>query len=195
MNITLDGTTKTITFSEGTYSSSEDVAIELTSLLNEAFGDGRIMVSGTDGNLTFSADSSVIKIDYADIEGSEALDVLGFTDADLKSNRLVLSSSISSYSSLFGTEETFSFTINGEEFTFDNTATLSKIISTINANESANVNISYSSISDKFTIASNETGTGSSVELSDTTGSFLSVILGGSGDNYCRNKCSSYTKS
>jgi len=183
MNVTLDGTTETLTFSStATYSSADDVATELNTLLEDAFGSGRVTVTNTDGVLTFTAtDNSVVKIADSDNEGSEALDILGFdADTEICSNRLDLSKTLADYSDLFGTDTTFACTINGEEFSFENTTTLSKVISTINSSD-AGVTISYSSISDKFTIASDETGTGSSVETSDTSGSFLSTIMGGSG--------------
>jgi len=181
MNITLDGKTKTITFSDTTYSSAEDVATELGSLLEDAFGADRITVSCNDGVITFSADNSVLKIANSGNEGSEALDILGFDpDTENCSNRLNLGKTIADYSDLFGSDESFTFSINGKEFTFDNTTTLSKVISTINSS-SAGVTISYSNISDKFTITSTETGTASSVNISDTSGSFLGAIMGGTG--------------
>lgn len=181
MNVTLDGTTKTITFSDTTYSSADDVATELSSLMEEAFGSGRININCTDDVITFSAENSVIKIADSGNGGTEALDILGF-DADTEncSNRLNLGKTIADYADLFGSDESFTFSINDKEFTFASTTTLSKVISTINSS-SAGVTISYSNISDKFTIASDETGTASSVEIADTTGSFLSAIMGGTG--------------
>lgn len=181
MNVTLDGTTKTVTFSDTTYSSADDVAAELSSRLNEAFGSGRININCTDGVITFSADNSVIKIADSGSGGTEALDILGF-DADTEncSNRLNLGNTIADYADLFGSNESFTFKINDKEFTFANTTTLTKIISTINSS-SAGVTISYSNISDKFTITSTETGTASGVKISDTSGSFLNAIMGGAG--------------
>jgi len=180
MEVTLDGVTKTITFSEGTYTSSEDVATALGTLLDSAFGEGRINVSGTDGNLTFTTENSTLSIAEVETEGENALATLGFDDTDISSNRLDLSKTLAEYSSLFGSDETFSFTINGEEFSLASSTTLSKVISVINASD-ANVKIAYSSVTDTFTITSKETGAGSSLEFSDSTGSFLSTIMGGSG--------------
>jgi len=180
MEVTLDGTAKTITFSDQAYVSSEDVATELTSLLNEAFGENRISVSGTDGNLTFSSENSILSIADSGIEGSEALDILGFSDEDVSSNRLDLNAALSSYTSLFGNDETFCFSINGEDFSFESTTTISKIIATINASD-ANVKIAYSNVTDTFTITSKETGTGSNITMEDTQGSFLDAIMAGSG--------------
>lgn len=182
MNITLDGTTKTITFSDSTYSSVDDVVTELSGLLGDAFGAGRITVTNSSGDLCLSVENSILKIaNTNDDSATQALEILGFSaDTDISSNRLDLSKKISDYAGIFGNDTSFSFTINGEEFSFENSTTLSKVISTVNAS-GANVNISYSQISDTFTISSKETGTGSKVVIADTSGSFLSAILGGSG--------------
>lgn len=182
MKVTLDGATETITFSsDTTYSSADDVVTELNSLLEDAFGSGRVTASVTDGTLTLSAaDNSTLSIDDSGNEGYEALDILGFADGDISSNRLNLSSTLSDCSTLLGDDETFTFSINGTDFSFANTTTLSKVISSINSSD-ANVKLAYSSITDTFTITSNEAGTGSNVEIQDTAGSFLSSILGGSG--------------
>ncbi len=180
MQVTLDGTAKTITFSEGNYTSAEDVASELTSLLGAAFGTGRISVSGAGGKLSFSAENSTLKIGNSGVEGSEALDALGFTDNDVSSNRLDLSKTLSSYSNLFGDDSTFCFSINGKEFSFESGTTISKIISNINASD-ANVKVAYSNVTDTFSITSKETGSGSAISFEDTQGSFLSAIMGGSG--------------
>jgi len=182
MKITLDGTTKTITFSDSTYGTVDDVATELSNLLDNAFGEGRITVSNSSGDLCLSVENSILKIaNTDDTTATQALDILGFSaDTDVSSNRLDLSKTISDYATIFGNDESFSFTINDTDFTFDSSTTLSKVISTINASD-ANVTVSYSKISDTFMIKSNETGTGSNVTVADTTGSFLSAILGGSG--------------
>jgi len=174
--------TKTITFSDSTYDTVDDVATELSNLLDDAFGDGRITVTNTNGDLSFSVGNSILSIaNTSDTVATQALDILGFSkDTDVSSNRLDLSKTISDYAEIFGNDASFSFTINDTDFTFDSSTTLSKVISTINASD-ANVTVSYSKISDIFTIASNETGTGSNVTVADTTGSFLGAILGGSG--------------
>lgn len=181
MKVSLDDLSETITFSDITYSTGEDVANELNSRLEDAFGAGRVTVSAADGKLTFSAAAnSIIRIADSGNEGNEALAVLGFTDSDLSSNRLDLSKTLADYSQLFGSDTTFEFSINGQDFSFANTTSLSKIITSINSS-SANVKISYSNISDTFAISSKETGTGSNIETTDLTGSFIGTILGGSG--------------
>jgi flagellar hook-associated protein 2 len=181
IKITLDGVSKTVTFGDGEYSSIEDVSTELQSLVDDAFGNGRISISHQDGKLSLYAETSTLSISKIGTEGSEALDVLGFdTATDVSSNRLNLSSTTLGSLLSLGEGETIEFSINNNNFTFDSTTTLSKVMSSINASE-ANVTIAYSKLSDTFSITSKETGSASKVELSDISGSFLSKIMGSDG--------------
>jgi flagellar capping protein FliD len=70
--------------------------------------------------------------------------------------------------------------INDTSFSFDGSASISKIMSAVNAS-AANVKMSYSSVSDTFTIVSKETGSGSGISLTDVEGTFLNKIMGGGG--------------
>lgn len=71
------------------------------------------------------------------------------------------------------TVRTLSFSINGEEFTFSDSATLSEVISTVNSNTKAGVKMSYSSLKQGFTVTSNTTGASSSVTILNNTGNFF----------------------
>lgn len=177
-NLTLDGTTKTITFTEGDYSSAADVASALSALIDDAFGAGRINVSAAAGRLSLTAENSVISIADPGGEGAQALAILGFANTDTASNRLDLSKTLGDYASVFGGDTAFIFSINGKAFSFDSDASLNRVISTINASD-ANVKIAYSKVSDTFTITSKETGSGSGVKLQDTDGAFLATIFSG----------------
>lgn len=86
------------------------------------------------------------------------------------------------------------FIINGKEFKYDfstdvssgdmigaKNKTLDQIIGEINSK--AGVNISYSTASKKFTIASNGTGASSSLTFSDKSGGFLNTIFGTNSTN------------
>lgn len=75
----------------------------------------------------------------------------------------------------FASELTFedgeiSFSINGETFTFNEEDSLSKVISTVNANSNAGVTMSYSSLKKGFTIASKATGESSTVDIVNLKG-------------------------
>ncbi len=71
------------------------------------------------------------------------------------------------------TVRSLSFSINGEEFTFSDSATLSDVVSTVNSNTKAGVKMSYSSLKQGLTITSNTTGASSSVTILNNTGNFF----------------------
>ncbi len=175
LNVTLDGVTKTLTFAQGTYSTAQDVQDALQTLVDDAFGSGRITVSESDGTLSVDADSSMVTLENSDITDGEASSILSFTDGT--SNRLKSGLSLSGLSLGISAEDSISFTINGESFSFTGSQTLGKVLTTINASDAV-VTIAYSTVSDTFSVTSKETGTASAISFSDTTGSFLSAILG-----------------
>lgn len=176
MTVTLDGVSKSISFSDQTYSSSSDAAEELTSLLSDAFGAGSIQVTLDGDSLSLSADTSTITLTSADDTESDALTLLGFEDG--ASNRISLSKSLSALSLETPVDtDNVSFTINGEDFTFSSSATLNSVINSINSSD-AGVTLTYSKLADSFTMTSTQTGAASSVTFEDTEGSFLSSIFG-----------------
>jgi flagellar hook-associated protein 2 len=63
-----------------------------------------------------------------------------------------------------------SFKINDETFTFNDTDTLAKMLSTVNANSKANVTMTYSQLSDKFTVESKTTGKDSALTIENLRG-------------------------
>lgn len=85
---------------------------------------------------------------------------------------------------VWGSEgDTFSFTINGEEFTFANTATLNQVFAEVNARTAAGVTMFYDSFSDRVVITTRETGNhneGDEIVFDDPNG-FLNGLLQFSG--------------
>lgn len=70
-----------------------------------------------------------------------------------------------------------SFTINGEAFTFDHSVTLGAVMKQINSS-SANVKLSYSSLSDKFVLEAAETGAKYGIEITQSEGNLLNALFG-----------------
>jgi flagellar hook-associated protein 2 len=70
----------------------------------------------------------------------------------------------------FDNNDQISFEINGETFTFNNTDTLAKVLSTVNSNTNANVTMTYSRLTDKFTIESKTTGKDSALTITNIAG-------------------------
>lgn len=173
LGVTLDGVSKTVTFGAGTYETAADVQSALQDLLDDSFGSGRISVTESGGTLTLNAESSTVSVGSA--EGSDLSGILDFTDG--ASNRLSTSSTLAALSFASSEDETVEFSINGVSFSFTGATRLSTLISAVNSSN-AGVKLTYSDVTDKFTLASSETGAGSSVAWSDSSGSFLSSILG-----------------
>jgi len=175
LNVTLDGTTKTLTFSDKSYSTFEDARTELQSLLNGAFGTGRVSVALNGNTFSLSTGNSILSLNNSGSEGNEVSTVLSFTDG--ASNRLALSSTVEESNLALSPGDTFSFTVNGENFSFSSSSSIQKIMNQINSSD-AGVVMSYSKTTDTFTMVSSETGSASTVKLADTEGSFLSSIFG-----------------
>jgi flagellar hook-associated protein 2 len=176
MNVTVDGQSKLITFSNKTYDSVESVRAELASQIGAAFGSNYIAVTADSSSVTLSYDGGTIAISDSGISGSEASGVLSFTSG--QSNRISLNKMISETSLLRPCGSTINFTVNGQNFSFTGDNTIQQIMNKINSSN-AGVKISYSSVSDKFTLTSTNTGTGNSITCTDTDGGFLSSILNG----------------
>ena len=86
-------------------------------------------------------------------------------------------STSSKLSSLGLTGDSFSFEINGEEFSFTGENTVAEVISAINKSD-AGVKLSYSSISDSFSMEATESGSKYGISITETSGDFLSKIFG-----------------
>lgn len=68
-----------------------------------------------------------------------------------------------------------SFNFNGENFIFHETDTLQTVLNKINSNTKANATISYSSLTDSFTIKSKDTGSKSSLLVSNVKGNAFGI--------------------
>ncbi len=185
IGLQLDGTLKTITFdsafieSLGLDPTQEDFSVAFQAAIDQSFGvnnadDRVISVSINDSLLSLTAPGSQLIVRA--IGGDEEI----LTDLGLvndQSNALSTSKSLENLA--LNTEldplDTFKFTINEVAFEFNKTDPLSTVISRINSS-SANVTISYSSVSDKFSITANSQGSGENIRISDTEGNLMSGL-------------------
>ena len=69
--------------------------------------------------------------------------------------------------------DTVSFKLNGEEFIFKKTDTLNTVMNTINYNSKAGAKLTYSELTNKFTLGSSTTGASTKVEISNTLGNLF----------------------
>ncbi len=74
----------------------------------------------------------------------------------------------------FGGEnsDTISFKINGKEFVFNNTSTLSNVINTVNSSQSG-ARLTYSELTGKFDLTNVVTGSQSKLEIENLAGNFF----------------------
>ena len=90
----------------------------------------------------------------------------------------------------FDSNDQISFSINNVEFTFDSDTTLQTMINTVNADEDAGVTMTYSRLTDGFSITADEGGASSSVTIGNITGnafgedSAFGIDEGATGDQF-----------
>lgn len=73
-------------------------------------------------------------------------------------------------------QEGYKIEINGETFAFKGTDKLSDVMNTINNNKDAKAQLTYSQISNTFTLSSKETGDASSISVSEDSGDFFRAL-------------------
>ena len=182
----LDGQARTITLDTaffdglGGAATTGDFVSALQQKIDSAFGvsgdANRVINVGLSGDkLSFTAAGSTLTLNGVGSD-TTALDALGFTNG--QSNKLRLSSTLQDLSLATPLElasGTHQFKINGVEFSFSKDETLSAVINRINASD-AGVTLSYSSITDKFTMTAKATGSGDRIVVSETNGNFLSAL-------------------
>jgi flagellar capping protein FliD len=172
--VSLDGVTRAIQLS-GT--SNEEILSNLQETLNKSFGTG--VVVQADGTITTLSSRQIT------FSGTtENLSILGLSAS--ASNRVNLSSQLKDLKlnqSLNNTS--FKFKINGVEFNFDETKTVSEVIDTINQSK-ANVSLSYSNINDRFVLSSKILGQGVDIDVEDLSGNLMGSLFKVSSDEFNR---------
>ena len=178
--LTLDGAQKAITLKkedlmDADGNITEDAVISaLETEVSQKFGGYvKVDVAEVDGakNISLAVDFNGEKGHELKVTGSNAVS-LGFEPGS--STRISTSSKLSE---LGLTGDSFSFEINGEKFSFTADNTVADVISAINKSD-AGVKLSYSSISDSFSMEATESGAKYGISITETSGDFLSKIFG-----------------
>src|SRR6056297_1226148 len=160
--VTLDGVSRDISVN----TTGADLVSKLNEEFENQFGSNRITASiDGDGMLNFSADNSIIKVSSG--EGTDFLSTVGMTSGD--QNVVNLNSTLEN---AFGETESVSFNINGVDFNFTNTTKISTVIDEIN-NSDAGVKMTYSQVSDTFTMTTTDTGASSEINITNTDGNLF----------------------
>ncbi|HWP98196.1 MAG TPA: flagellar filament capping protein FliD [Syntrophomonadaceae bacterium] len=194
--IEVDGTKRTVSFDSAYDSSSQTGAQYVQTAINKAVGTttdsngntiNKVTVSeDSNGYLQFTPtdDSGVDSITISDASSDGSFSSLGFSSSSNTSNRISTSDTLETVAgklkSAFSFDSTsgeIEFSINGESFSFDKSDTLSEMISTINNDSKANVTMKYDSNTDQLVLTANSTGAGSTISVSDTSGTFVSSVL------------------
>jgi len=175
MKITLDGTEKTITFSEGSYDSVSAVKDELQRLLDHSFGAGRVTVEENGNTLRLKSAGNSIVLGKVEDSEKDASSVLGFSDG--QKNMISLTDTLANAPLNIAPGESGTFKINEVEFTFKSNYTFRDIMNMVNSSD-AGVTMSYSSVEDKFILTSKTTGAGNQIVLEDVSGNLLGSLFG-----------------
>lgn len=185
ISLNLDGKVKAVTFDTTFVNSvnADKTAIGLQNAfqaaVDTAFGvqnvaDRVITVGVSNDQLTFSATGSKVTVNAVG-DDTGTLTSLGFTAG--QSNKLTTSSPLENLT--FATDlaevDTFKFKINSVDFSFSKTDSLSTVMNKINSSE-AGVKISYSSITDQFTMTADQSGVGNNIVISETTGNLMTAF-------------------
>lgn len=178
IKLTLDGKVKTVTFDTAFMTSaranlsSGGLQSAFQTAVDTAFGVNAVQVTVTGDQLGFTATGSQLTVNALNSD-TATLTSLGLKDG--QSNKLDTSKSLGDLAfatSLESGVDLFKTTINGVKFEFNKTDALSTVMSKINSSD-AGVNMSYSSISDKFTLTSKNSGAGENIVFSEEQGNLL----------------------
>lgn len=144
----------------------DDLATKIQAKVTEAFGSNYSSVVVSDGSkLKFDMTGSEVKVmQYGD--NTTSMNAL-FGSVNAQSSYAYQSKSLKD---LFGLTDAVlsNISINGKNITLSETDTVSKMIEKVNASE-ANVNLSYNTLSDKFTLTSKVEGSANNVSITDAS--------------------------
>lgn len=147
------------------FNNALDTAFGKTSI--DGMSSSRVFVD-SNGKLTSTGGTQLY---LSSVEGD-----IGITGT--VSNKVSLSTKLSQIG--FSTElvgDKYEFTINGVEFSFSGNDTIQDVMNKINRSE-ANVQMSFSSVSNTFSITAKQLGSGNNIEISQTSGNLLSSLMG-----------------
>lgn len=170
VKFTLDGTTKSITFKGG-----ENAADNFLTALNDAFSPI------TSASFSFKEGTTTLQLDTVEGDKVSHMFSVGYDSSiGLKNDA---SNSLSTSSVLGAVDfvqplvgDSFEFTINGVDFSFDSDTTVSSMMNTINKSD-AGVKLSFSSLTQSFTLETTSTGAGQEINVSQTKGNLLNSLF------------------
>ncbi|MFY9380217.1 MAG: flagellar filament capping protein FliD [Acutalibacteraceae bacterium] len=193
LTVNLNGVAKKISFNESEkdqFSTVEGLKDYMQDQIDKQYGQGKVVVSQTDGNLSFTAtDSSYVFT----VQSSSAGKILGENGAlkmiSGESNRLEYVKTLDQIKDTLATplvaddDGKYRLNVNGKAFEFTGDTMLGDVISTINRDTEVGVTISYSSVTDQFSVMAKETGAHGRVDIEDVgNGNLAQALFGTKGD-------------
>ena len=175
-NLTLDGVQKTITLNRFTPGAegritAESIRDALATEVSRAFGD-YVTVELKDGALELGLNVNGEADTRSRVTGMYCTNI-GLTAGD--STHINTSTKLKELGIKGGSR--YSFTINGQEFTFTGEDTVGTLINRIN-NSGAGVKLTYNSLSDTFRLDTTSTGAKYKIEISQKEGDLLGSLFG-----------------
>ena len=181
LSFTFDGVTKSITLDSG-LTTNQEIADNMSTKLQEAFTNVDIVVdlegdgAGTPYTMEFniykagSVDNLPID-EINDVENGHTLTVENtnstlLTALGLESGQSTTVDSTKSVAAVFGVSGDQEMTINGVDFTFSDSTTITDMMEEINSS-TAGVTMSFDSFNDRFTLESNIVGSNNAFEAGD----------------------------
>lgn len=160
---------------------SANLTKALTDAFDKQFGKGAVRVSSEGGaNLSITTAVPGRKLVVYSGQNKEVLGALGLRNG--QSNRVSLYDTLKQMptaTALQGKE--FEFEINGVQFQFDEDDDIDLVMRRINASD-AGVTMTYKPLDDTFVLTSNNSGAGYDIQMSQTKGNLLNVLLGSGAD-------------
>lgn len=160
---------------------SANLTKALTDAFDQQFGKGAVRVSSEGGaNLSITTAVPGRKLVVYSGQNKEVLGALGLRNG--QSNRVSLYDTLKQMptaTALQGKE--FEFEINGVQFQFDEDDDIDLVMRRINASD-AGVTMTYKPLDDTFVLTSNNSGAGYDIQMSQTKGNLLNVLLGSGAD-------------
>lgn len=176
VEMTLDGVTKNVSFKGGAdvEASKKNFLNATNAVFAEVRGEDAFEFTAGTSDLKFNSKEEIFHT------FSVGYNTEGVGLGNTTSNKIYTGSSIGSVGFKQALQETddgkYAFNINGVDFEFDKDATISSIISKVNSSD-AGVKLSFSNVSQSFTLESTNTGNGAEVNMYQTKGNLLNSMF------------------
>lgn len=178
VNVTFNGSKKAITFTGG--ADVEESKENFLTAVNDAFssikaGNQEFKFNEGTSDLVFDNADDGICHTFAVGYNKEAVGLVNDT-----ASRMALGSALGQIAFAkdleADAEGNYNFTINGVDFTFNDNSTISNIVNTINQSD-AGVKMTFSSVTQSFSLESTITGTAGEITMSQTDSNLLNALF------------------